>query len=85
MNMTVDQIRTALDHMEANYSLAMDNSEYGLANAFLSKIDWLREELVRAIKAIDPYTTEADIHYFEWQNDGQPSEMQEWQDYDRDC
>ena len=63
--MTVDQIRIALDHMEANYSLAMDNSEYGLANAFHAKIDWLREELVRLIQADDPFATEADIRYFE--------------------
>ena len=63
--MTVDQIRSALDHMEANYSRAMDHEDFGLANAFLSKIDWLREELVRVICSQDPYTTPADVRYFE--------------------
>jgi hypothetical protein len=65
MNMTVDQIRTALDHMETNYGLAMDAQDYGLANAFHAKIDWLWSELVRLIQAEDPFTTEADIRYFE--------------------
>jgi hypothetical protein len=43
--MTVDQIRTALDHMEENYGLAMDYKDYGLARAFKDKIDWLMVEL----------------------------------------
>ena len=63
--MTVDQIRTALDHMEANYGLAMDHEDMGLAQAFYDKIMYLRTELIRAIRAADPYTTEADIRYFE--------------------
>jgi hypothetical protein len=63
--MTIEQIRTALDHMEHNYTLAMDAGEYGLANAFHSKIDWLWAELTRMIQLEDPYTTEADIKYFE--------------------
>jgi len=63
--MTVDQIRFALDYMEANYSSAMDAEAYGLANAFLAKIDRLREQLVQAIRAEDPHTTESDIRYFE--------------------
>jgi len=63
--MTVDQIRSALDYMEANYSRAMDEGAYGLANAFLSKIDRLRDELIRAIQATDAHTTEADIRFFE--------------------
>ena len=63
--MTVDQSRTALDHMEQNYSLALDAEDYSLAYAFLSKIDYLREQLVLAIVKDDPYTTEADARYFE--------------------
>jgi len=62
---TVEQLRTGLTHMEENYALAMDAGDYGLANAFHSKIDWLWAELVRQIQAQDPYTTEADINYFE--------------------
>ena len=64
-DLTVDQIRSALDSMERNYSLAMDSESYGLANAFLAKIDRLREELVRVIRELDPHTTEADIRFFE--------------------
>lgn len=63
--MNVDQIRTALDHMEQNYALAMDAQDYSLANAFSDKIDWLWNELVREIQAEDPYATEADIRFFE--------------------
>jgi hypothetical protein len=63
--MTIDQIRAALSHIESNYSLAMDTGEYGLANAFHAKIDCLWSELTRLIQAEDPYTSEADIRYFE--------------------
>ena len=63
--MTVDQIRTALDWMEANYSRAMDAEAYGLANAFLAKIKRLQKQLIQAIQATDPYASEADIRYFE--------------------
>ena len=63
--MTVDQIRAALLHMENNYGLAMDAEDYSLAAAFKDKIDYLWGELVSKIQAEDPYTTEADIRYFE--------------------
>ena len=63
--MTVDQIRTALVELESNYSMAMDFSAYPLANAIACQIDSLRDELVRQIQAEDPYTSEADIRYFE--------------------
>jgi hypothetical protein len=61
-----DQIRSALDRMELNYELAMDSKAYGLANAFLAKIDGLRDTLTaRIMQEQDPYTTEADVRYFE--------------------
>jgi primosomal protein N'' len=63
--MTINQIRTALDELESNYDMAMNFSAYPLANHLLKQIDALREELVRQIQAEDPYTTEADIRYFE--------------------
>jgi chromosome condensin MukBEF ATPase and DNA-binding subunit MukB len=63
--MTVDQIRSALDYMEANYSRAMDEGAYGLANAFLAKIDRLRDLLVQAICTEDPHASEADVRFFE--------------------
>lgn len=63
--MTIDQIRVALDNMELNYGLAIDADELGLARAFYDKIMWLRDELIRQIRAEDPHTTEADIRFFE--------------------
>ena len=63
--MTINQIRTALDELESNYSMAMDFQAYPLANHLLKQIDALREELVRQIQTEDPYTSEADIRFFE--------------------
>ena len=63
--LNVDQIRSALDFLEASYSKAMDGEAYGLANAILAKIDGLTEELTAKIMAEDPYTTAADVRYFE--------------------
>ena len=65
-NLTLDQIRNALNVMEDNYGMAMDAEAYGLAKAFRSKIDLLMAELV--LRLVDPYTTEADVRYFEGQN-----------------
>ena len=65
--MTVDQIRIALSFIEENYTLALDAGAYGLAAALKDKRDLLWSELVRTIQAEDPYTTEADIRYFEMQ------------------
>ena len=62
---TVDQIRTILDELESNYSMAMDFQAYPLANHLLKQIDTLRDELVGLIMAEDPYTSEADVRYFE--------------------
>jgi len=64
-DLTVDQLRKALDHMELNYGVAMDAESYGLADAFLAKIDGLTEALSARLQADDPYTTEADVRYFE--------------------
>jgi|DEB19_MinimDraft_3_1074340.scaffolds.fasta_scaffold103694_3 primosomal protein N'' len=66
--MNINQIRTTLDELESNYDMAMKFGAYPLANHLLKQIDDLREELVRQIHQIqaeDPYTTEADIRYFE--------------------
>lgn len=63
--MTIDQIRSALDFVEANYASAMDSEAFGLAQALHDKIMKLRQQLVEAIVAADPYTTEADARYFE--------------------
>lgn len=63
--MTVEQIRDALTMMESNYSMAMDFKAYTLADALLDKIIVLQDQLVEAITAADPYTTAADVRYFE--------------------
>jgi hypothetical protein len=64
-HLSIEQIRSALDFLEANYSAAMDGEAYGLANAILAKIDGVREMLTAEIMAEDPYTTAADVRYFE--------------------
>lgn len=65
LELTIEQIRFALAQLETNYGLAMDHEAYGLANAFLSKIELLKKMLVNLIQIQDPYTTEADVRYFE--------------------
>ena len=57
-DLSIDQIRNALNMLEDNYSLAMDSEAFGLAGAFKSKIDSLMAELTKRITAEDPYTTE---------------------------
>ena len=64
-DLSIDQIRDALNMLEDNYSMAMDSEAFGLAGAFKSKIDGLMSELTSRITAEDPYTTEADVRYFE--------------------
>jgi len=66
--LSIEQIRSALDFLEASYSKAMDGEAYGLANAILTKIESLKETLVAKITAEDPYTTAADVRYFEGWN-----------------
>ena len=64
-DLTIEQLRSGLDFMELNFGRAMDGKAYGLAQAFKEKIDGLFAELVIRIQATDPYTTEADIRFFE--------------------
>ena len=64
-DLTIDELRHALDHMELNYGLAMDGQAYGLAEALKDKIDGLMGELIAKLQAEDPYTSEADVRYFE--------------------
>jgi hypothetical protein len=63
--LNIDQIRSALDFLEASYSKAMDGEAYGLADTILTFRDTLTEELTAKIMAEDPYTTAADVRYFE--------------------
>ena len=63
--MTVDQIRSELDMAEAVYSLAMDKNQCIQASKALESINRLEQMMIAAIQAEDPYTSAADIRYFE--------------------
>jgi hypothetical protein len=69
--MNINQIRQQLEMLESNYGMAMDFEAYPLANHILKQIDTLRAELSRLITEDDPYTTEADVRYFEDRHDEQ--------------
>lgn len=52
--MNIEQIRTAMDYMEQNYSLAMDAGDESLAMAFNDKIQTLSDMLVRKLEEASP-------------------------------
>jgi hypothetical protein len=49
-NLTINQIRDAIDHMERNYQLAMEAGDTGLASAFNDKLEALGCELESRIQ-----------------------------------
>ena len=69
----INTIRKALTEIEAAYGTVLDiqvaepdNEEIaGRAVALLKAHEQLMDLLVRTIRSEDPYTTEADIRYFE--------------------
>jgi hypothetical protein len=63
MNLTVEQLQTAVSHMKRNVELAIEAGDTSLAGAFYDKIDALCIEIHRKID--DPYTTLADVRCFE--------------------
>ena len=63
--MTINQIREQLEMLESNYAMAMDFRAYSLAYHLLPQIIELEDKLVELICAEDPYTTEADVRFFE--------------------
>lgn len=63
--MTVSQIRTTLEELESNYEMAMNFRAYPLADHLQLQITQLQDKLVELICAEDPYTTEADVRFFE--------------------
>ena len=65
-NLTIDQIRSGMTALEESYSIAMDAGAYGLAAALKDKRDSAWKALVAKVQAQDPYTTEADIRYFDF-------------------
>lgn len=64
-NLTIDQIRTAMDNVEASYFIALENNAPGLVLALHNKLMMLWFQLVELIQKDDKFTTEADIRHFE--------------------
>jgi len=63
--LTLDQVRDAINWMQRNYDAAMASKAYGLADKLHDKLDALKIELVGRITAEDPFTTAADVRYYE--------------------
>jgi hypothetical protein len=66
--LTLEQVRDAINWMQRNYDAAMEIEAYGLANKLYDKLEGLKIELIGRITAEDPYTTAADVRYFEGWN-----------------
>lgn len=64
-HLTIDQVRSGLDFVEKSYQKAMDGGAFSLAEKLWDQREALWIELVGRIQSQDPYTTEADIRYFE--------------------
>lgn len=64
-DLTIDQIRDAIKAMLHNAKLALAANDFGLSNVFDNKAKSLWAEFVMRIQNEDPWTTEADIRYFE--------------------
>jgi hypothetical protein len=62
-DLSIEQLRTALDHMKRNVELAMQAGDTSLAGVFYDKIEAICVEIHRQIN--DPYTSLADVRYFE--------------------
>ena len=63
--LTLDQVRDAIDWLQRNYDAAMESEAYGLANSIYNKLEALKIELIGRITAEDPFTTAADVRYYE--------------------
>jgi hypothetical protein len=64
-NLSINEIRDILTSLEDSFSVAMDKHQFDVAAQIHAQIDSMWNLLVAAIKAEDPYATEADIRYFE--------------------
>jgi hypothetical protein len=64
-DLTIDQIRDAIKSMIRNSKLAFAANDFGLSRALDAKAKGLWAEFVMRIQNEDPWTTEADIRYFE--------------------
>jgi hypothetical protein len=63
--LTLDQLRDGLEWLQLNYKSLMGHGEYSMADMISKKIDEYQIEIIGRITAEDPYTTEADVRYFE--------------------
>lgn len=57
-DLSIEQLRSALDHMEHNYSLALDHQDHGLAQSLYSYIVRLTDELYRRLTVEQDYAWE---------------------------
>jgi hypothetical protein len=64
-DLSLDQIRDAYKTMIYNAKLAFAANNFGLSRALDAKAKGLWAEFVMRIQNDDPWTTEADIRYFE--------------------
>ena len=62
---TAEIIRMEMSEAEQTFACAIEFEQYGRAFELKLQLQDLFEELVQVIQAEDPYTTEADIRYFE--------------------
>jgi hypothetical protein len=63
--LSLDQIRYAIQFIHRNAKAAMDADAADLAQCLMDTAESLFAEMVRRIRIADPHTTEADIRYFE--------------------
>lgn len=63
--LTLDQLRDGLDWLIANQKSLREHGEMGMVAMLEDKIDAFKIEITGRITMEDPYTTAADVAYFE--------------------
>jgi len=63
--LTLDQVRDGLDLLQTNYQSLISHGEHSMAQMLVSKIEAYQIEIISRITDEEPYTTAADIRYFE--------------------
>ena len=63
--MSIEELRNALTSVEISYTEAMERGLYETSDLIFFHREQLWKQLVGMIQAEDPFTTEADIRYFE--------------------
>jgi hypothetical protein len=64
-NLTLKQLREGLDWLSRNHNAMIDAREYDLANMIDDKIFVYQEAITDRITSEDPFTSRADVRYFE--------------------